>query len=499
VAAGREGALPLSFAQQRLWFIDQLEPGGVFYNVPLAVRLTGRLDAQALGRTLTEVVRRHEVLRTTFESTGGEPAQVIHPPAPVRLEVEDLSGVEGQAREAEAMRLAAAEARRPFDLAVGPLLRARLLRLGEEEHVALLTLHHIVSDGWSMGVLVREVAALYEAYSRGEESPLAELAVQYADFAVWQREWLRGEVLERQLNYWREQLAGAPPVLELPTDKPRLPRQTFRGVRERLAFPATLRGGLKALSRENGCTLFMTMLAAFKVLLYRYTQQEDILVGSAIANRNRAETEALIGFFVNTLVTRTRLTCDESFKELLAKVCKATLGAYAHQDVPFERLVEEFAPARSVNHTPLFQVAFGVSNSPLRTLELPGLKLELMNLEEDHVRFDLTLWVEEDEKAGGLSGTWYYNTDLFYPETIHRMHTHFATLLASIVAQPDAPLSRLNMLAEEEKRQSASRKSQREKTHIRKLQDIKRKSVASLPAAQARTESSNIEGPTALD
>jgi amino acid adenylation domain-containing protein len=451
--ASREHPLPLSFAQRRLWFIDQLEPGSAFYNVPLAVRLTGRLDAQALGRTLTEVVRRHEVLRTTFANVDGEPVQVIHPPAPVRLEVEDLSGVEGQAREAEAMRLAAAEARLPFDLSTGPLLRARLLRLDEEEHVCLLTLHHIVSDGWSMGVLVREVAALYEAYSRGEGSPLAELAIQYADFAVWQREWLRGEVLERQLNYWRGQLAGAPPVLELPTDKPRPAVQTYEGMSEPLTLSPELLKQLKVMSQREGVTLFMTLLAAFQVLLSRYSGSERVVVGTPIANRNRGETEPLIGFFVNTLALHTDLSGNPSVRELLRRVREVCLGAYTHQDVPFEKLVEELEPERNLSHTPLFQVMFALQNAPAEALKLSGLKFDPLPSENGTAKFDITFLTQEDG-GGGLCGAIEYNTDLFGADRIRRMAEHFRSLLEGMAADPSQPLASLKLLSPAELRQT---------------------------------------------
>src|SRR6185369_4694917 len=364
--------LPLSYAQQRLWFIHQLDPASVAYNIPLAVRLSGQLDIAALRATLTEVVRRHEALRTTFAVHAGDPYQLIHPPAEVELPITDLTvgaalrgrpseeiGVfaeDGRPRSAaptvatlEAQRIAVEEARLPFDLERGPLLRARLLQLSEEEHVLLVTMHHIVSDGWSMGVLVREVAALYTAFSTGQPTSLEELPIQYADYAVWQREWLRGEVLERQLSYWREQLAGAPAVLELPGDHPRPSMQGFRGSFEPVTVPAEVTARLKELSRREGVTLFMLLLGAWQVLLSRYAGAEDIVVGTPIANRQRGEVEGLIGYFVNALALRTDLSGDPSFRELLRRVREVALGAYLHQDVPFEKLVEELQPERALS------------------------------------------------------------------------------------------------------------------------------------------------------
>ncbi|HEU4593896.1 MAG TPA: condensation domain-containing protein, partial [Pyrinomonadaceae bacterium] len=346
----RDEAAPLSFAQQRLWFLDQLEPGSVAYNMPTALRLTGRLDVPTMERTFGEIVRRHEVLRTRFVEVDDSPVQVITPASEVSLPLTDLGHLAEGEREAEAQRLTQEEARRPFDLAAGPLLRAALLRLSEEEHILLVTMHHIVSDGWSMGVLVREMTTLYSAFTSGEESPLEELSIQYADYAAWQRQYLSGEVLDAQLSYWRTQLGGAPALLELPTDRPRPPAQTYRGARHSFTIPAELTSHLTALSQEEGCTLFMTLLAGWQALLSRYSNQEEVVVGTPIANRTRVETEGLIGFFVNTLALRTDLSGEPSFRELLGRVREVTLGAYAHQEVPFERLVEELQPERSLSH-----------------------------------------------------------------------------------------------------------------------------------------------------
>jgi amino acid adenylation domain-containing protein len=442
---------PLSFAQQRLWFLNRLESGSSAYNVPTAICLTGLLNVAALEQSLNEIVHRHEALRTTFVMVDGQPAQVIAPVLRITLPVVDLQHVPETEREAEVQQLATKEARRPFDLAQGPLLRAILLRLTETEHVFLLTMHHIVTDGWSMGVFFRELAVLYEAFAAGRPSPLSRLLVQYADFAVWQRQWLQGEVLETQLAYWQQQLACAPPVLELPTDHPRSPIQTFRGASQSFILSATLTEALKALSQRNGVTLFMTLLAAFKVLLYRYTGQTDILVGTPVANRNRSEIEGLMGFFVNTLVLRTDLSGNPTFQELLQRVSETALGAYAHQDIPFERLVEALRPERNLSRQPLFQVMFILQNAPMEPLELPGLNSSLLEVDTGTARFDLTLSMGENEQ--GLIGSLVYNTDLFDVATISRMAGHFQTLLAGIVTNLQQRLSELPLLTDAERQQ----------------------------------------------
>ncbi len=482
----RVDELPLSFAQQRLWFIDQLEPGGSFYNVPAAVRLKGGLNQAALEQTLTEVIRRHEVLRTRFDTVDGRAVQVIEAAAPVKLAVEELSELELAEREARVREWAAQEATTPFDLNRGPLLRVKLLRLGEQEHVALLTMHHIVIDGWSLATFIREIATLYEAFIEGRPSPLPEPAIQYADFALWQRAYLQGEVLEQQLKYWREQLTGAETVLKLPTDKPRPAIYSYRGAAHRFVLPTAVTAPLRKLSQKQGCTLFMTLLASFKTLLYRYTEQEDILVGTAIANRNRSETEALIGFFVNTLVLRTDLSGNPSFRKLMQRVRETTLGAYVHQDMPFEKLVEELQPERSLSQAPLFQVAFGVQNTPSQTLTLPGLELSQMDFDFDTGRFDLTLWISEYQDE--LSGVWYYNTDLFEGATIKRMHGHFETILQNALAQPDLLLSEIEMLSEDEKKQELVQKQERLESNAHVLRTIRRKGISVPPATGAQTD-----------
>ncbi len=449
VAVSREGSLPVSFAQQRLWFIDQLDPHSSLYNSPAALRLSGRLDVDALQETLSEIVRRHEALRTTFVAVNGQPAQLVHPHGPVPLPLVDLSALPDGVRQAESERLAEEDARRPFDLSRGPLLRVTLVREGDDEHVVLFTMHHVVSDGWSMGVFVKEVVALYGAYLEGRPSPLPELKVQYADYAAWQRGWLQGEVLEQQVGYWREQLAGAPPVLELPTDRPRGALQKHRAGRHPFALSAELSEGLKELSRREGVTLFMTLLAGWQLLLSRYSGQDDVVVGAPIANRHRAEVEPLIGFFINTLALRSRLDPATSFRELLAQVREVTLGAYAHQDLPFEKLVEELQPERSLSHSPLFQVTFSFQNMPSEPLVLPGLTLSPILSEMESAKFDLSLF--SGEQGGVLRMILGYNTGLFEAESIERMAEHFERLLREVVRDATQQLSSVRLLSESER------------------------------------------------
>jgi non-ribosomal peptide synthetase component F/SAM-dependent methyltransferase/acyl carrier protein len=464
VPISRDRNLLLSFAQQRLWFLDQLVPNNSFYNVPTAVHLTGSLNLAALEETFNEIVRRHEALRTTFVTVEGQPIQAINPNLKISLPVIDLRELPAAERETQAQKLTTQEAQRPFNLSSDPLLRVTLLRLDETEHIMLLNMHHIVSDGWSIGVLIKELAALYTASSCRDvlaqecaPTPLPELPIQYADFAHWQREWLQGEVLERQLGYWRQQLDGIS-MLNLPTDRPRLAVQTYRGATQILQLPKSLSEALEALSQQEGVTLFMTLLAAFQILLYRYTQQEDIAVGSPIANRNRSEIEGLIGFFVNSLVLRTDLSGNPTFRSLLSRVKEVALGAYAHQDLPFEKLVEELHPERSLNQNPLFQVVFALQNAPMSALELPGLILSPREFDSQTTRFDLEfhlwekgqnngLWVDSSE---GISGFVIYSTDLFDKATINRMLGHFETLLEGIVANPEQRVANLPLLSQSE-------------------------------------------------
>jgi len=440
-----------SFSQQGLWFLEQLVSDNPFYNMPVHLRLRGSLDVAALERTLGEIVRRHEILRTAFVALDGQPFQVVTPAQNLTLPVIALRELPGSEQEAELQRLAAEEAKRTFNLTRGPLLRAKLLCLDEKEHVLLVTMHHIISDGWSLGIIFRELAALYEAFSSKKPSPLTELPIQYADYAIWQRRCLEGDVLEAQLAYWKNHLANIP-VLELPTDRPRPAVQTFQGSIEHLEIDSQLRGNLRALSQRSGTSLFMTLLAVFVTLLARYSGQEDIVVGSVIANRNRAELERLIGFFVNTLVMRTDLSGRPTFRELLDRVRQEALRAYAHQDLPFEKLVEEIQPERDMSRNPLFQVMFVLQDAPRQDVELPGLVFG--SAEEVHTgtaKFDLTLIVKDTGE--GLIGSLEYNTDLFDAATIARMAKQYQILLEGVVAHPDRPIWDLPLFSTTERHQ----------------------------------------------
>jgi len=451
VPAARDERCQLSFAQRRLWFLDQLAPHNPFYNIPIPAQLNGPLDITAFHTSISAVVQRHEVLRTTFASADGQPIQIINPRMALALPLLDLTGLPAAACAAMRERLALEDALRPFDLTSGPLLRVTLLRCACDEHLLLLTIHHIAADGWSMGVLLGEVAALYTAFQTNQAPDLPKLAIQYADFAAWQRTWLQGDVLAMQLAYWRAQLAELTP-LPLPTDHPRPAVETFRGAHIPVALAPALTEALKVLSRRAGVTLFMTMLAAFQVLLLRYTGQRDIAVGSPIANRTRPELERLIGFFVNTLVLRSDLAGNPQFRELLGHVRAVTLAAYEHQDIPFEKLVEELQPERDMSRHPLFQIMFVLQNAPLPALRLADVSLQpLLNATNGITKFDLTFFMWEE--AAGLSGRLEYNSDLFEAATIGRMLGHFATLLAAIVADPQQGIASLPILTEAERRQ----------------------------------------------
>ncbi|HEX2079919.1 MAG TPA: amino acid adenylation domain-containing protein, partial [Longimicrobium sp.] len=436
-------ALPLSFAQQRLWFLEQLEPGGSAYNVPVALRLRGALDVPALERAVEEIVRRHEVLRTTFAQAGGEPVQVIAPAGPLPLPVEPV------ADEDEMLRRAREEARRPFDLARGPLFRPLLFRLAGDDHLLLLNLHHAVSDGWSMAVLYGELSALYGAFRQGLPSPLPELPIQYADYALWQREHLAAGEMDRQLAWWKERLAGAPAVLELPLDRPRAVGQDDAGASEHLALPPEVSEALAALARREGATMFMVLLAAWQTLLARCSGQDDVVVGSPIAGRTRTETERLIGFFVNTLALRTDLSGDPPFRRLLHAVRETTLEAYAHQDLPFERLVEEVAPERSLTHSPVFQAFFVLQNVEEGALSMPGVQAERMPLSAAAAKHDLTLAAVEG--GDGLQLALFYRTALFDASTIRRLLGQLRVLLQAAAANPDARVSALPLLTDEDR------------------------------------------------
>ncbi|MEW5926514.1 MAG: amino acid adenylation domain-containing protein [Gemmatimonadota bacterium] len=449
--APRDGSpLPVSFAQQRLWFLDRMEPGSPAYNIPAALRVRGALDAGRLERALGGVVRRHEALRTVFASRQGVPVQVVRDPGETRIGVADLRTLPRAEREAEVRRAAAGEALRPFDLEAGPLLRARALRLAAEEWVLLFTMHHVVSDGWSMDVLVGELSELYAALGAGREAALPALPVQYADYAAWQRSWLSGDALEALLAWWRERLAGAPPLLDLPVDRPRGPAQGGKGGRHSFVLPAGTSGALRSLGRREGATLFMTLLAGFQLLLARYAGEEDVSVGTPVAGRTRLELEPLIGFFVNTLVLRTDLAGDPAFRELLARVRGATLGAFAHQEVPFERLVEELAPGRSLAHTPLFQVLFALRDTGRGELRIAGLQAEPLAAGPAGAKFDLELELAEEGER--IAGTLVYRADRFDGSTIERMAEHLRVLLEGAAAAPELRLSDLPLLDSAERR-----------------------------------------------
>jgi len=450
-AVPRNGNLPLSFAQQGLWFIDQLERGSTAYNQLFAVHLCGSLNVAVLEQALTEIVRRHEVLRTTFPNVDGQPVQVIAPNPDLSLSVVDLSDLPEGKQSAEIQQLAISELDRPFNLSQLPLLRVTLLQLKEAEYVLLFAMHHIVADGWSGGIIIRELAALYEAFSTGKPSPLPALPIQYADFASWEQQRLRGAVLEEQLTYWTQQLADAPPILQLPCDRPRPAIQTHRGATITLNLGVELTQRLKQFSQQEGATLFMTLLAAFQVLLYRYTNQDDICVGTTLANRHSRDLEALVGFFVNTAVMRTDLSSNPSFREVLGRVRRVALEAQERSDLPFNLLVEKLQPERNLSHTPLFQVMFVLENAPIDTLELPGVTISRFELAIAAATFDLSLSMKETPQ--GLIGNFEYNTDLFDAATITRMAGHFETLLTAIVANPQQRLSELPFLTETERHQ----------------------------------------------
>ncbi|MFN2529808.1 MAG: amino acid adenylation domain-containing protein [Pyrinomonadaceae bacterium] len=443
--------LPLSFAQERLWFLDQLESESPFYNVPSAFRLAGSLDEGSLRRAFDAITMRHESLRTTFPLVDGKPVQLISSKSAVTFSSHDLTSLERSRVEVEIRQRGGDEARKAFDLQKGPLLRVELLRLAESEYVLLITTHHIVSDGWSIGILARELTALYGEFAFGRPTQIPELSVQYGDYAIWQREWLRSDLLEKQLSYWKRQLHGAPALLELPKDRPRPAVQTFNGARKSARLSHSLTKALNDLSRREGVTMFMTILAVYQTLLWRYSGQSDLVVGTPVAGRNSAELENLIGFFVNTLVMRSDLSANPTFQQLLSKVRETALEAYAHQDLPFERVVDAVQPERSLSHTPLFQVTLVFQNAPRERFDLGGLILHRIPAESRTSKFDLTLFATEAE--GILNLAFEYNTDLFDDARIERMLEHLQTLIEAVVREPKTRIGRLEMLPEAERTQ----------------------------------------------
>ncbi|GHO80004.1 hypothetical protein KSD_77750 [Ktedonobacter sp. SOSP1-85] len=448
---GELDAYPLSFAQQRLWFLDQLEPGSATYNMPAALRLAGVLAIMQLEQSFQSIVQRHESLRTTFRSHQGEPMQHIAAEAEMQVLLIDLSWLPTTKREGVVQQLAREEAHRPFDLAHGPLLRVRLLRLQPQEHILLFNMHHIISDGWSIGVLVREFTTLYQAAVRGESLELTPLPIQYADYTLWQRQWLQDEQLQQQLTYWQAHLADAPPLLDLPTDRPRPQVQSYAGAEFSLHLAQELRQGLEALSQQQGATLFMTLLASFQLLLMRYSGQSDLVIGTPVANRRHRELEGLIGLFVNTLALRGDLSGDPTFLELLARTREVCLGAYAHQDVPLEQVVTSLPVERSLSYAPLFQVLFALQNVPQQNMVLEQLSLETVAFEHKTSKFDLSVLVQESEQ--GLQASVEYNTDLFDATTIERLMQHWQQLLQTLVAEPRQRLSSLSLFSSAEREQ----------------------------------------------
>jgi len=441
---------PLSFAQLRLWFLDRMEGGSPFYNVSFATRLTGPLHLEALRRSIGEIVRRHDTLRSSFVTVDEEPAQVVAAYTDVPLPVQDVRHLPAQEREQVAHSLLTEEAQRPFDLAQAPLLRTLLVRLGEEEYLLLVTMHHIIADGWSFHLFHGELQTLYSAFVAGKPSPLPELPIQYGDYAVWQRKWLQGEILQPQLDYWMRQLRGAPPLLELPTDRPRPARQTYRGATQSITLPPELLHELERLSNQEGVTLFMTLLAAFGALIHRYTGQTDIVVGAPIAGRTRREVEGLIGFFANTLLFRADLGGEPTFRELLARVKEVALGAYDHQDLPFERLVEKAQPERNLSYNPLFQVMFGLENTPREIREQSGLVFDTALFDSGASIVDLSITIMDTPQ--GTQAQAEYSTDLFDRGTIARLLGHYRTLLEAVARDRQTPVSQLPILTEGESR-----------------------------------------------
>lgn len=470
----RDGNLPLSFAQQRLWLLDQLVPGNPYFNIPAAIRLTGSLNVAALKLSFNDVIRRHETLRSSFIAFDGQPLQRISQNVALKLPLIDLQSLPDDEREREASRLANEQARQSFDLSEGPLLRIRLLRLDSQEHAVLLTIHHIISDGWSMSILIREVATLYDAHINEKAAALPELNVQYVDFAHWQRQWLQGEVLKEKLEYWNEQLSGAPAALSLPSDHSRPESPLFKRGRQPVVLPTALANDIASLCRAESVTSFMILLAAYQILLHHHCGQDDIVVGSPIANRNRTELENLIGLFINTMVLRTRFAGNPTFKEVLGQVKEATLGAYAHQDLPFEKLVSELQPERASNRLPLFQVWLVLQNTPVSTIDLPSLTLRPMPIDHETGHFDLSLNLSES--VDGLRGSFEYNADLFEPGTIVEMISNLEGILGTVVMQPEITVDVLKAkLVDPFKQRRQLKQDQFKETRRKRLEAIKLK------------------------
>ncbi|HZS43863.1 MAG TPA: condensation domain-containing protein, partial [Blastocatellia bacterium] len=446
----RDQALPLSFAQERLWFLNQLTPNSPDYNIYEAIHLSGPLKIAVLEQSVGEVLRRHESLRTFFNAIDGRPLQSIVPFAPITISVVDISGLPADFHKVAVKEMVEEGARRPFDLHFAPLLRINVLRLGERQHVMSLVMHHIISDGWSAKVLIQELTAIYEAFSTGLCSGLAPLRIQYADVASWQRQQLQGEALEKVRSYWRNQLSGDLPLLEVPTDRPRPQSQGYNGAQRRIVLPSLLAKGLAEFSQHESVTLFTTLLAAFFVLLHRYTGQSDLIVSFPVANRRSSELEGLIGFFVNTLVARVKAEGNQSFRELLDRVRQVTFDALEHQDMPFEKLIEDLQPNRSLSHPTLSQVMFSFQQSPMRALTVSDLSVRLLETHNGTSKRDWTLTIEQSD---GLTGSLEYNTDIFDSSTIARIEGHWLVLLQEVVSNPKQRLNEIKLLSEAEQHQ----------------------------------------------
>jgi hypothetical protein len=445
-----DAPIPLSYAQEQIWFLEQLAPGSS-YHIARAFTFEGSLDSVALTRSLDAVVARHEALRTSFAIEAGQPVQALAPALALSMPVLDLRALPVPVREEEAHRLEREEVLRPFDLAAGPVLRLTLLRLAPERSVLLLTLHHIAADGWSLGIFLKELGELYRAFAGGVEPSLPPLPIQYADFALWQRERLGGDVLEKLLAFWRTQLAGAPPVLALPTDRPRPLIQSFRGAGCRRALPRELTARLRSFGEKEGATPFMALLAAFQSLLLRHTGQEDLVVGSPVAGRSRSELEGLIGLFINMLVLRTSLASGPGFRELVGRVREVALSAYAHQEMPFEKLVTELSPERNLGHAPVFQVIFVLQSAAWEKLDLPGIALAPREIKREETKVDLMFAIHET--GDGLALALQYDRDLFDGTTMARLAAQYEELLSAALAEPDLPVSELPALLPAERHQ----------------------------------------------
>lgn len=480
-----EPMAPLSFGQEILWVLDRLVPGNTAYNVPRATRLIGELNVPALQKALNTIVARHEVLRTIYKDVAGTPFQIVQPDAEVRLQITDLQALSDAARDAEAQRILLEGARYSFDLSRDLMLRACLLKLSEQEHLFLLLTHHIASDGWSKGLLFRELIALYDAFAQGKASPLPDLPLQYGDFAVWQRRIFQGKVLDQQIAYWRDKLTGAPALIDLPLDHPRPPALSYRGLRQAFLIQRPVMEALRALAQKEGATLFMVLLAAFQTLLFRYTHQEDVVVGTPIAGRNRKDIEDIIGFFTNTLVMRTDFSNHPSFRQVIGRVREVALGAYDHQDLPFEKLVLELKPERALSHAPLFQVMFVLQNQPAEERQLEGLSMSPLKIERGNAKFDLLLSLTE--RPEGLSGSLEYATDLFDAATITRLRGNFQTLLEAIIKNPDEKVTSLALLTEGERHQLLIAWNQTQSTYPsdRCLHQLFEEQAARTPSAVA--------------